>query len=420
MINVYYHIILNIIGVGLYCYDLEKRKYFWLRLLAALVVYVGYNVFILKIILTAGVGRWFNYFSLAINFSMLFSAVLFCFDVKPVAAFFCATCGYCIQHLSQRASELVIVYWLKLRFQSAPAMVARVVVALLVVFVFGLFYKKFINRNGVEPRTDDKAQLALTGCFLAVSLFIEQWIQPYLMSADRILRIGIDCISFLYASIIICLEYYLVTDKSVKEENSILKRIMETERRQYETEKSIIDMVNIKCHDLKHYLVDGRLPDEEKNNVSRVVSIYDSFYKTGNETLNTVLTTKGFVCENKKIRFHCEVDGESISFMSNSDIYSLFGNLLDNCIEATEVLPEQDRIVDIVVKRKENFVFIKTKNNFDGVNVMHNGVIVTKKQDKVYHGWGLKSIKSIVQKYNGDISITSEDNVFKTSIIFCL
>lgn len=62
--------------------------------------------------------------------------------------------------------------------------------------------------------------------------------------------------------------------------------------------------------------------------------------RTGNETLDIVLTDKLLYCEKNNVTITCIADGKSLSFMSEEDIYSLFGNALDNAVLAVEQLPE--------------------------------------------------------------------------------
>ena len=86
-----------------------------------------------------------------------------------------------------------------------------------------------------------------------------------------------------------------------------------------------------------------------------MVSIYDSSVRTGNETLDVLLANKSLQCEQRGIRFDRMIDGELLDFMKPADIYSLFGNAVDNAIEAVLRLDDDaDRYVSMTVcKRKE-------------------------------------------------------------------
>lgn len=97
---------------------------------------------------------------------------------------------------------------------------------------------------------------------------------------------------------------------------------------------------------------------------------------------------------------------EKLSFICENDIYALLGNILDNAIEASEKRKkDEERVVNISTISKEGFIRIHEENFFDGDLIYENNVLKTTKQNKLYHGFGVKSIKLIAEKYHGDVSI---------------
>ena len=55
---------------------------------------------------------------------------------------------------------------------------------------------------------------------------------------------------------------------------------------------------------------------------------------TGNHALDVILTEKSLICKQKEIKLTCMADGKQLAFMQTTDLYSIFGNLLNNSIEA--------------------------------------------------------------------------------------
>ena len=106
-------------------------------------------------------------------------------------------------------------------------------------------------------------------------------------------------------------------------------------------DKENIDLINIKCHDMKHkirLLTNGKnFSNEERESIDKSITIYDSSLKTGNEALDVILTEKAFICNEKNVKFTCVIDGTLISFINETDIFSLFGNIMDNALNATLV-----------------------------------------------------------------------------------
>ena len=125
------------------------------------------------------------------------------------------------------------------------------------------------------------------------------------------------------------------------------------------------------------------------------------------------------ICEAKKISFTCLADGRLLNFLSESDVYSLIGNILDNAIEACEAIQEEDRrVVSLNIYETNGIVTVDAMNYFNGTLETRNGLPVTNKADKDYHGFGMLSIKRLVEKYDGAMEIRVENGVFSLCISF--
>lgn len=110
---------------------------------------------------------------------------------------------------------------------------------------------------------------------------------------------------------------------------------------------------------------------------------------------------------------------EKLPFIHENDIYALLGNILDNAIEASEKRKkDEERVASISTISKEGFIRNHEENFFDGDLIYETNVLKTTKQNKLYHGFGVKSIKLIAEKYHGDVSISAKDGKFILDIIF--
>ena len=137
------------------------------------------------------------------------------------------------------------------------------------------------------------------------------------------------------------------------------------------------------------------------------------------QILDAVLTNKAMICQNKEIELKFIVDGGALSFMEDMDVSALFGNMLDNAIESAEKQHgETDkRLIWLYVTREKQFVRIRTENYCDGKILFKNGMPVTTKRDRRFHGYGMKSIKSTVEKYHGSVVAAQENNWFELKIL---
>lgn len=105
--------------------------------------------------------------------------------------------------------------------------------------------------------------------------------------------------------------------------------------------------------------------------------------------------------------------------MEEREICSLFGNLLDNALEACEKVTDKERKkISIKIEQHMQMLFLEIKNGTDKLPAKSGHTFLTSKQDKSLHGYGLKSVERIVTRYDGDLAYEMEDGMFVVSITF--
>ena len=148
------------------------------------------------------------------------------------------------------------------------------------------------------------------------------------------------------------------------------------------------------------------------------IAVYESFANTGNHVLDALITDKNIICKNNDISFSCIADASGLSSVKNEDLYCLFGNILDNAIEYVKTVEEKEkRFIRLFVRSNDNIKVIHQENYFDGKLSFSGGLPQTTKADKINHGFGVKSIAHIVKNYGGELSVVTEDNLFKIDIV---
>lgn len=204
----------------------------------------------------------------------------------------------------------------------------------------------------------------------------------------------------------------------------VVEQLMKKEEAQYRFSKETIDSINLKCHDMRHQIreigAQAHMNPEAMHEITDTIRIYDSFYKTGNPALDTILAEKILLCQNKSISITCMADGRKLSFMSDPDIYSLFGNMIENAMNAVLELPEDNRDIHLSIMSKGELLSIHCENPCHGEIVFNDGLPVTKNSDTFNHGIGVRSIQLTVAKYNGNVHFEAKDNVFYVDILFSL
>ena len=181
-------------------------------------------------------------------------------------------------------------------------------------------------------------------------------------------------------------------------------------------------------HDIKNKLlsVSGLLADGQtqsaidaiKGEVDFLDEANNGVINSGNPAVDAVLQSKLTIAESKGITLDYSV---KISDKINVDLLELgvlIGNALDNAIEATEGLGNSaEKTIFASIITMGGRIVVSVENPVEErVDTKHIG---TAKADKLNHGYGLKSIKTIAQKYDGDVFVSCEGNIFSTSINIC-
>lgn len=213
-------------------------------------------------------------------------------------------------------------------------------------------------------------------------------------------------------------------DVSARLERDRLQDALVMQQANYEILEQAMELVNIKYHDLKHQIalfregMDNQKTTEYLDRMEQEIKIYEVQNKTGNKVLDTILTAKSIYCQSHWIEMTVVAEGAALSFMEDMDISALFGNLIDNAIESVDKIEQKERkLIHLAVAKQKGFVRIRLENCYDKKPIIVNGRIKTSKEDKRYHGYGLKSIEAIVKKYGGSMVIQAEDGWFEQRIL---
>lgn len=354
-------------------------------------------------------------------FIMVLVSVRICFICHRWEALFCATAGYCMEHISQRLVAIINLLSDGLdKYVEGTLLIVVTSVFYIVMYIF------VIRKTSPAQRiADGKVQIIVSIVTLMVAIFVNSFASVLISSAgEEKLSVFVHIFSMLSCMLILFVEFYQIKYRGAVMEQNILEQIIHQERESYERERSAVDVINIKCHDLKHQLsaLKGKIDGNEYKELKDAVYAYDSVFKTGNEALDTVLYMKGMDCEANNISLTCLADGKLLKFMADSDVYSLFGNILDNAIEACRQIADiGKRIILFNIYKTGNIANIDIINYFGGgvdSISLKDGLPQTTKADKNYHGFGMSSIKRIVDKYEGSLCVKVNRDEFTLGISF--
>jgi len=104
--------------------------------------------------------------------------------------------------------------------------------------------------------------------------------------------------------------------------------------------------------------------------------------------------------------------------MKLEDVYAIFGNALDNAITAVEKISDKEkRVINLKVLNQNNMFMLQLQNYYNGVLSFEDGMPLTTKTDKTQHGFGVKSIRYLAEKYGGTMTVNAKDGIFTLQIL---
>lgn len=349
---------------------------------------------------------------------------LIIFDASLPAALYCATSGYTLQNLVSGVGATAN------QITGIPDTVGTggivnmiVPYAIVYAIVYVLVIKPRVTRAGLELMRLNTMTGMLLVVIFAVIVYdvLLKRLYSFGLSTEYLVATRLSHVAL--CIFILMLEYELLYNRRLQVEVATTERAMQAQREQYELSRDTIDAINIKCHDIRHQirtLVGGGAAVDPTvlAEIEQAVNVYDSGVRTGNEPLDLILSEKGLICNREGVSLACIADGEALAFMAPADLYALMGNALDNAIEAVrQVADPERRSISVGVRRAGDMAVVHVENYFAGDLELADGRLPqTTKADRANHGFGMKSMKLIAQRYGGTLHTRVQGNVFHLNV----
>lgn len=358
---------------------------------------------------------------LKFSFGMVipFLIVPVCYKIKFSTLLFLALFGTSLQHWGATLNNIVIILLGPVGEITVIGYLTRLIAYCAVLLLsYKLYGKKFKSSLTVHYELLNVILIFVTISIVNLLMLLLEinmddvaWKRALVYAIDLLIGFGI------------LLLHLFVSKSMVKAHNDrVARALLEQENKQFESLKHSTEAVNSKFHDLKYYVEmfkqSGHFEADTLSELEKIVDEYGSNIQTGSRTLDIVLSEKSKLCNGNNIHFVWIADGNAINFMSEADIFSLFGNALDNAIEYLLQVPEEDkRYVRLKVNVCGNFISISVINYYENQTDNNTGTWQTTKKDKGLHGFGIKNMRSIAEKYEGELDIVTEDKTFSVNII---
>lgn len=164
-----------------------------------------------------------------------------------------------------------------------------------------------------------------------------------------------------------------------------------------------IQLSNADYEKLSDYL--GQLADD--------LDTVDTVIKTGNVMADAILNSKLNVAEKMNIKINVKANIPENILLSDVELCSMLGNMLDNAIEACSKLPAEERFMRVYIGKLKGQLYLSVQNSAGEVRKEKGGYLSTKEGE---HGYGLFRIDRVAKKYGGFVNRQNEEGIFATEI----
>lgn len=293
-------------------------------------------------------------------------------------------------------------------------------------FLLLLFLERFMRKLKIEPRNDyawyllimPVSSLVILSNFISIDFSRDIYIQIW-MAVGAVLVIVSNAAVF-----IILAKVTGIMNRVKYEEMYQVRRDAEGDK--YERVARLNEKYRNYMHDVHNYLGNIRMLALKGEN-QRIVHIInsvegeireeiDGIAYCGNEVLNAILEDKKVKAEKENIDFKVEVERFlNLDFLSEADMISMFGNLLDNAIEAAEKCEESNKRVNFKMFMGNPYMLVTCIENSFCVRAEREGSrLLSTKEEEGIHGLGIHIVKGLAEKYGGNLEWEEEGNVFRS------
>ncbi|MBT9777585.1 GHKL domain-containing protein [Clostridium sp. MCC353] len=287
----------------------------------------------------------------------------------------------------------------------------------------------WIVRNGIDyTKIKNRWEFRYGMCagLAILEIYMKYTLNEFGKKKDQIVELTIFAmiILMLIMIMLVFVEQYFANEDREEERH----RMELLQSYQYESMKERVAAAqDVRCmyHDLKNHLLsissmagNGHWVQEYLTDMKRQLEGYETTVDTGNSMLDGIMSIKMKAARLNQIKMSVYLDFSRITFLRDIDICTIFGNAIDNAIEASmKVQDEEKRYIQIKNGVFANNLVIKIANYSEEEVEMDDGLPMTTKEDSRLHGLGLLSVKKTAAEYKGMMTVEQEKDQFVLKIL---
>lgn len=136
----------------------------------------------------------------------------------------------------------------------------------------------------------------------------------------------------------------------------------------------------------------------------------------GDEAVDYLLNSKITFAVSWEIQVNCNIEYPQHTNIRSVDLVAILGNLMDNALEAVEGTEGKLRFINLTIRRINEMLVIKVENGCNAAPAETDGDLQTSKIDKTLHGWGLQSVRTAAERYDGTIETEYSNHTFRVVV----
>ena len=308
--------------------------------------------------------------------------------------------------------------------------IARIATVLLTKILY-FFVGKILNGLLFERKNLVNWQWIVIGCSLVFStvagktlITLSRDFPGIQMQEQKLMLLCVSCIWLM------CLIMYFVVQQMSKDNQTKLEYELMKEKEKYSKESmEIIKRSNEELREFKHDLKNYLLPLQEAMETmpqSEMVKVWEkinqkiedvqTLIQTGNSYVDSMINTKITLARSEKVDVKCTILSK-MEGIDDLEFCSVFGNLMDNAIEAERKVTEKKEII-ISVEEQMGYLRLEIQNKIEKSVLNENSSLNTTKKDTSSHGIGHKSVKRTMQKVGGALKYYETGDLFCAEAVF--
>lgn len=352
--------------------------------------------------------------------------------IVSILGLFCVTLMY-KSYLSKKIIATFITYAISMVCDVAaasmigvyvvgkPIAVINIVVAYLLIFIVQILLESFVQlrREYQISKMQFLAMLGVPMCSIAIICALIMY------KIEQASVITLITLVLLFINIIV----FLLYDSIMKEYEERFKYItLNNQIQMYKNQLEVInksqDKIQSLRHDIKHHLmalrnmVVNESPKEAESYLDDMMEALRNpkeYASSGNRDIDSMMNYLAQKAIDKSITVNIKLNIAERFQFNFFDLNVIMGNLMDNGIDAAE--ESEEKYIDVSIELDKSILYIDVSNSFDGIVLKEEGKIKSRKNNTRKHGYGLRNIEVVVDKYNGIMTVEHENKEFKVSIL---